>query len=150
MPGGARVQILAIMSDPTIRMRYEGGLRSAAAHLRSGTTLITDAPVDNQGQGESFSPTDLVATGLGSCMLTIMGIVADRHGWPLEGASCEVEKVMAADPVRRIARLAVTLRIPGQHDEKARRALERAAMGCPVHATLGDRVEMPVSFVWED
>lgn len=138
------------MSDPTIRIRYEGGLRTAAAHLRSGTTLITDAPVDNQGKGESFSPTDLVATGLGSCMLTIMGIVAERHGWQLAGASCEVKKVMAADPVRRIARLEVTLRIPGEFEEKARRALERAAMGCPVHATLGDRVEMPVSFVWDE
>ena len=138
------------MNEPTIRIRYEGGLRTAAAHLRSGTTIITDAPVDNQGQGASFSPTDLVATALGSCILTIMGIVAERHGWPLEGASCEVEKVMAADPVRRIARLAVTLRIPGQLDAQARHALERAAMACPVHATLGSHVEMPVSFVWED
>lgn len=137
------------MSDPTVTIRYEGGLRTAATHVRSGNTLITDAPVDNQGKGESFSPTDLVATGLGGCMLTIMGIVAERHGWAFEGATAEVHKVMAADPVRRIARLEVTLRVPGEHlDAKARTALERAAMGCPVHATLGDQVEMPVTFDW--
>lgn len=135
---------------PTIRIQYQGQLRTGARHLASGTDLLTDAPVDNQGKGESFSPTDLVATGLGSCMLTIMGIVAERHGWDLTRATAEVTKVMAADPVRRIARLEVTLRIPGEFDPKARAALERAALGCPVHATLGSSVEMPVNFVWDD
>lgn len=138
------------MTDPTVRIAYQGGLRTAATHLRSGATLLTDAPVDNQGKGESFSPTDLVATGLGACMLTIMGIVAERHGWDLSRATCDVTKVMTADPVRRIARVEVTLRVPGAFDEKARAALERAAHGCPVHATLGDGVEMPVRFVWDE
>ncbi|MEM6572234.1 MAG: OsmC family protein [Planctomycetota bacterium] len=133
----------------TVTTRYSGQLRTEAVHVRSSETLVTDAPVDNQGRGESFSPTDLVATALGSCMLTIMGIVAERHGWDMTGATAEVTKVMAADPVRRIARLEVVVRVPGTFDEKARRALEKAAHGCPVHATLGGKVEMPVEFVWD-
>ncbi|MGD2019400.1 MAG: OsmC family protein [Planctomycetota bacterium] len=134
----------------TIESSYRGELRTEARHLQSETTLVTDAPVDNQGKGESFSPTDLVATGLASCMLTIMGIVAERHGWDLTRATASATKVMAADPVRRIARIEVTIRIPGEFDRQARAALEKAAMGCPVHATLGDRVEMPVEFVWDE
>lgn len=134
---------------PTIEIRYEGQLRTRAEHTQSGTKLITDAPTDNQGKGESFSPTDLVATGLGSCMLTIMGIVADRHGWDLSNATVSVNKVMTSEPVRRIARLEVSLRIPGTFETKARAALEKAAMGCPVHATLGGNVEMPVTFEWD-
>ncbi len=134
---------------PTIEISYEGQLRTQAVHLQSKSPLITDAPTDNQGKGESFSPTDLVATGLGSCMLTIMGIVADRHGWDLSAAKVSVNKVMAADPVRRIARLEVELRIPGDFDDKARAALEKAALNCPVHATLGATVEMPVTFHWD-
>ena len=134
----------------TIESSYRGELRTEARHLQSETTLVTDAPVDNQGKGESFSPTDLVATGLASCMLTIMGIVAERHGWDLTRATASATKVMAAEPVRRIARIEVTIRIPGEFDRQARAALEKAAMGCPVHATLGDRVEMPVEFVWDE
>ena len=134
---------------PTIEIRYEGQLRTQAAHVQSGTQLITDAPTDNQGKGESFSPTDLVATGLGSCMLTIMGIVAERHGWDLTRASLTVNKVMASEPTRRIARLEVEIRIPGEFDARARTALEKAALNCPVHATLGASVEMPVAFHWD-
>lgn len=133
----------------TIETSYTGQLRTEAVHVQSRSQLVTDAPVDNHGRGESFSPTDLVATALGSCMLTIMGIVADRHGWDLTPATASMTKVMAADPVRRIARIEVTLRIPGSFDSKARTALEKAAMGCPVHATLGSSVEMPVKFVWD-
>jgi len=130
-----------------IDITYEGGLRTRAVHGPSGTVLITDPPLDNQGQGESFSPTDLVATGLGTCMLTIMGIVAERHGWPMAGASARVVKKMAADP-RRIAELEVVIRVPGGHDERARTTLERAAHGCPVHTTLDGKVAMPVRFEW--
>jgi putative redox protein len=133
----------------TIKSSYRGELRTEASHLQSGTTLVTDAPVDNQGRGESFSPTDLVATGLASCMLTIMGIVAERHGWDLTRATASASKVMAADPVRRIARIEVTIEIPGTFDAQARAALEKAALGCPVHATLGSSVEMPVEVVWD-
>lgn len=134
----------------TIEIRYEGQLRTQAVHVQSSTELITDAPTDNQGKGESFSPTDLVATALGSCMMTIMGIVAERHGWDLSAATISVHKVMTSDPVRRIERLEVEIRIPGDLDSKARTALEKAALGCPVHATLGSNVEMPVTFHWDD
>ena len=130
-----------------IDITYEGGLRTRAVHGPSGASLVTDTPADNHGKGESFSPTDLVATGLGACMLTIMGIVAERHGWPLVGAHVRVEKKMASDP-RRIAALEVVLRVPGGHDERARAALERAARTCPVHATLDGRVEIPVRIEW--
>jgi putative redox protein len=130
-----------------IDITYEGGLRTRAVHGPSGTELITDPPLDNQGKGESFSPTDLVATGLGACMLTIMGIVAERHGWSMEGARAHVVKKMAADP-RRIAELEVVIRVPAGLDERARTALERAAYGCPVHATLDGKVVMPVRFEW--
>lgn len=130
-----------------IDITYEGGLRTRAVHGPSGTVLLTDPPLDNQGKGESFSPSDLVATGLGTCMLTIMGIVAERHGWPMVGATAHVVKKMAADP-RRIAELEVVIRVPGGHDERARTALERAAHGCPVHATLDGKVAMPVRFEW--
>ncbi|MFT5049064.1 MAG: putative redox protein [Chlamydiales bacterium] len=131
-----------------IRIEYEGNLRCNAVHGPSGARLTTDAPVDNQGKGESFSPTDLVATALGTCMLTIMGIVAARHDWDLSGAEAFVEKKMQSEP-RRIGELTVRIVVPGDFDVSARRALERAALTCPVHRTLGDAVAMPVEFVWD-
>jgi len=127
---------------------YQGALRTQASHGPSGQTLITDAPVDNQGKGESFSPTDLVATALASCILTLMGIVAERHDVDLQGASARVVKGMASEGPRRIERLDVQIRVPLQIDDKVRVALEKAAMGCPVHATLGGNVQMDVSFEW--
>ena len=132
-----------------ITLRYKGELRTRCEHGPSSTVLHTDAPVDNHGRGESFSPTDLVATALGSCMLTIMGIVADRHGIDLSAATVTVVKHMVADPARRIGRLEVDVRVPGLEDPAHRERLERAALTCPVHATLGDRVEMPVRFHWD-
>jgi putative redox protein len=131
-----------------IEIEYQGGLRTEATHGPSGTRIVTDAPRDNEGRGESFSPTDLVATGLGACILTIMGIVARRHDWDLAGARATVTKGMVADPERRIGSLAVEVRVPQTLDDAARKALERAALTCPVHRTLGDRVEMPVTFHW--
>ena len=103
-----------------ISTAYEGGLRCRAAHGPSGTTLVTDAPLDNHGKGESFSPTDLVATALGACMMTIMGIVADRHGLDLAGMTAETEKVMTAEPPRRIASLRTRLVIPLPADHPQR------------------------------
>jgi putative redox protein len=132
-----------------IRVDYEGSLRCVATHGPSKAQVATDAPVDNHGRGESFSPTDLVATALGACMLTIMGIVAERHGWKLTGASAEVEKSMVSEPVRRIGGLAVVLRVPGEFDERARRTLEQAAFSCPVHKSLHPDVKIPVRFEWE-
>ncbi len=104
----------------TISVVYQGDLRTQASHGPSHSTLVTDAPVDNQGKGASFSPTDLVATALATCMLTTMGIVAKRHGWVLDGATATVEKHMVADPERRIGRLPVTIRVPHEFGEKER------------------------------
>ena len=133
----------------TINSTYLGDLRTESTHGPSGTTIRTDAPVDNHGKGEFFSPTDLVATAVGTCMLTIMGIVAERHDWRIVGATAEVRKIMAAAPERRIQRIEITLRIPGEGlADPARNALRKAAESCPVHATLGSNVEMPIKFVW--
>lgn len=133
----------------TINSTYLGDLRTESTHGPSGTTIRTDAPVDNHGKGEFFSPTDLVATAVGTCMLTIMGIVAERHDWRIVGATAEVRKIMAAAPERRIQRIEITLRIPGEGlADPARNALRKAAESCPVHATLGSNVEMPIEFVW--
>lgn len=131
-----------------IQIRYEGGLRTRAVHGPSQGTLVTDAPLDNHGQGQSFSPTDLVATALGSCMLTVMGIVAERHGWNIDGSQVRVQKVMVNEPVRRIGKLVVELRMAGQHDERARATLERTAHTCPVHQSLLPAIEIPVTFLW--
>lgn len=133
----------------TIQMDYQGDLRTQATHAPSRTTLITDAPLDNQGKGASFSPTDLVATALGTCMLTTMGIVAKRHGWSLAGATATVEKHMVADPERRIGKLTVELCLPAALGTKERTILERTALTCPVHKSLRPEVEIPVAFRWE-
>ena len=127
---------------------YEGGLRCRAAHGPSGTTLLTDAPVDNHGKGESFSPTDLVATALGACMMTVMGIVAERHGVDLAGMTAETEKVMTAQPPRRIASLRTRITIPLPADHAQRQALEQAAHACPVHKSLHPEIDAAVEFVW--
>lgn len=128
---------------------YEGGLRCRATHGPSGTTLVTDAPVDNHGKGESFSPTDLVATALGACMMTIMGIVAERHGIDLEGTTVETVKEMTKDPPRRIASLATRITIPLPADHPQRSLLEQAAHTCPVHKSLHPEIAIPVEFVWK-
>ncbi len=131
-----------------IQIIYKGQLHCEATHGPSGTVLATDAPKDNMGKGESFSPTDLVATALGTCMLTIMGIVAQRHNIDLAGATVTVGKEMAAQPVRRIGRLAVLIRIPGSVSEEDRRRLEHAVVTCPVHKSLHPDVEIPIEFKW--
>jgi putative redox protein len=133
-----------------IEVRYEGDLHAQATHVPSRTQLATDAPVDNQGRGASFSPTDLTATSLGTCMLTTMGIVARKNGWTLDGATATVEKHMVADPDRRIGKLAVELSIPGRFDAKARAILERTALTCPVQKSLNPRIEVPVTFHWDE
>ena len=131
-----------------IDIRYEGGLRCAATHGPSGQTLQTDAPVDNHGRGESFSPTDLVATALGACMATIMGIAAERHQLDLRGMQIEVTKVMSADLPRRIAKLATTIKVPLPPEHPQRTLLENAALTCPVHKSLSAEMEKPVDFEW--
>lgn len=128
---------------------YEGALRCRAVHGPSGGVLVTDAPVDNHGKGESFSPTDLVATALGACMMTIMGIVAERHGLDLTGMTAETEKVMTAQPPRRIASLHTRITIPLPADHPQRQALEQAAHTCPVHKSLHPDIDAAVEFVWQ-
>jgi putative redox protein len=129
---------------------YQGALRCEAVHAPSGSRVETDAPVDNEGRGERFSPTDLAATALGSCMATIMGIAARRKGLALEGMQIEVEKGMSADLPRRIARLATRIRVPLPSDHADRALLENAALTCPVHQSLHPQIEKPVEFVWAD
>jgi uncharacterized OsmC-like protein len=122
---------------PTALVVYRGELRTACTHQASQTEILTDAPVDNHGKGQAFSPTDLVATALGACMMTIMGIVAERHGWNLEGTQIEVQKVMSANPPRRIAEIFLQLTFPaGDYPEQKRQILENAARTCPVALSL--------------
>lgn len=132
-----------------IDVTYEGQLRTRAVHGPSQNSLVTDPPVDNHGKGESFSPTDLVATALGTCMATVMGIFAERHAIDLRGMQVVVKKEMTQSPVRRIGRLPTEIRVPLPADHPHRVALERAALTCPVHASLHPDVEKPVTFVWQ-
>ncbi len=131
-----------------VELTYEGGLRTRAVHGPSGTAITIDAPVDNHGRGESFSPTDLVATALGACMLTLMGIAAAPRGLDLAGASVHVEKHMVADPDRRIGTIVVALRLPVDLEPRQREVLERAAHTCPVMKSLDPRIETVVTFRW--
>jgi uncharacterized OsmC-like protein len=131
----------------TSKVTYRGGLRTEATHLRSGNTIITDAPVDNKGKGEAFSPTDLVATALASCMLTIMGIKADEMDVNIEGTTAEVEKIMGTEP-RRIAQVNILISIPVTADDKAKKILEKAALTCPVDKSVSESMIRDVKFTW--
>ena len=130
----------------TAKVTYLGSLRTEAEHLQSGTKIITDAPVDNHGKGESFSPTDTVATALATCMLTIMGIKAEAMGISIEGTTAEVTKTMAAEP-RRISKIEVTLSLPKKYEEKEMKILENAAKTCPVFYSLHPDIEKDIRFV---
>ena len=126
---------------------YKGNLRTECTHLASENTFITDAPVDNNGKGEAFSPTDTVATALASCMLTIMGIKARDLAVNLEGAEAHVEKIMAAQP-RRISGIKVYFRLP-KVNEKTQKILEKVALSCPVHHSLHPDMKKEITFFWE-
>ncbi len=132
-----------------IDVLYEGDLHTQCEHGPSGAVLATDAPVDNQGRGESFSPTDLAATALASCMLTVMGIVAKQHGWKLDGSKGRVEKGMVAEPARRIGRLGIHLTMTPGVPVDARPVLERAAHSCPVRQSIHPDIEVDVEFDWQ-
>lgn len=132
----------------SIQMEYQGDLHCVAVHGPSGTVLNTDAPKDNQGRGESFSPTDLVATALGTCILTTMGILARTLGIDITGATATVDKEMTSAPPRRIERLTVKIHMPHAVSEENQLKLERAAHTCPVEKSLHPDVELPISFVW--
>ncbi len=128
---------------------YLGNLKVRLTHVPSGTQIVTAAPVDNHGDGSSFSPTDLCATALGTCMVTVMGIFAHETGIPYEGVSFSLEKHMRADP-RRIDRIPLTVNMPAGLTPEQRRKLERVALSCPVYLSLNPEIEKPVTFVYPD
>jgi putative redox protein len=131
-----------------ISIEYTGGLHCNGIHEPSKSKLETDAPTDNQGKGEAFSPTDLVATALGTCIATTMAIVAERHQLDLKGMTVRVAKEMANDP-RRIGRLITEVHVPLPPDHPQRPLLEKTALGCPVHRSLHPDMERPTEFFWE-
>ena len=131
----------------TSKVIYRGALRTEATHIRSGNTIITDAPIDNRGKGEAFSPTDLVATALASCMLTIMGIKADEMNINIEDTTIEVVKIMGSSP-RKIAQVNLIINIPILTDEKTKNILEKAALTCPVDKSLANSIIRDVKFIW--
>lgn len=134
----------------TSTVTYDGNLRTVCQHLRSGTTIETDAPVDNNGKGERFSPSDLVATALGTCMLTIMGMRAIEMNVDLKGTKIEVEKIMKTDP-RRIGALNLTFHFPDSLELNGRQQiiLQKAAETCPVAFSINPAIELNVKFNWE-
>ena len=130
----------------TSRITYTGGLRTSSVHLKSGTEIITDAPVDNQGKGEAFSPTDLLATSLGNCMLTIVGIAASTHGFNIDGATAEITKVMGENP-RRVIEIDVNLQFPSNnYSDKEKEIIERSAKTCPVAFSLHPAIKQEITF----
>lgn len=129
----------------TVQIGYEGNLRTSCEHVKSGAILRTDAPVDNHGLGQGFSPTDLVATALGACMITVMGIKAESNSWSLEGVYCEVVKVMGDTP-RRIEKIEVHITMPTKLNDKERQILERTALNCPVAKSLAIELDQVVQF----
>lgn len=135
----------------TSKVIYEGHLHTEATHIQSGTVIETDAPVDNHGTGASFSPTDLVATALASCMMTVMGIAADTHGIDMTGSEAEVTKIMHANP-RKIQEIRVVMHIKGKgpFTEKNIEILKHAGLTCPVCETLGNNCNKNVTFTFEN
>jgi putative redox protein len=131
---------------PIISAEYKGELRTEARHLRSGNTIITDAPPDNNGKGMAFSPTDLVCSALGSCMMTLMGILANRENIDLNGMTWEVEKIMASNP-RKIAEVRIAFAHPNLiATDVQKEKLRRAALTCPVALSLHDSIKQDVTF----
>ena len=132
----------------TSKVTYVGDLRTSSEHIRSKTTILTDAPIDNHGKGEAFSPTDLVANALGACVITIMAIKAKDMNVDMKGSTAEVTKTMQENP-RRIAKIEVNINMVGSFDDKTKLILERTAMTCPVHMSLHPELEQEVTFNWE-
>jgi len=130
----------------TSKITYNGGLRTTSIHERSGNEIITDAPVDNKGQGQAFSPTDLMATSLGNCMLTIIGIAANEHGFNIDGTTCDVTKVMAENP-RRVSEIVVNFQFPANdYTDKVKTIIERSANTCPVAYSIHPDIVKTVTF----
>ncbi len=132
-----------------ISISYDGELHCTATHEPSKSELATDAPVDNNGKGESFSPTDLVATALGTCMSTILAMTAEKNGLDVKGMTVKVSKEMSKDAPRRIVGLPSEVHIPLRESTPQREMLEKAALNCPVHKSLPAGLERPTKFFWE-
>ena len=126
---------------------YEGNLRTKAIHLESGSSIDTDAPKDNQGLGEKFSPTDLVCASLASCMLTIMGIAIQKYDIDLKGTTASVKKTMGQEP-RMISEIEIIINFPTSYDSKIKIILERSANNCPVHKGLSEKIEKNIKFIY--
>ena len=128
---------------------YKGNLRTEITHTLSGTKITTDAPTDNHGKGESFSPTDLFASSLGSCMLTIIGITAQAHGFNIDGTTMTTEKVMSANP-RRVAEIIIDFKFPegSNYSDKEKRLIEAAAKSCPVGNSLSAELKKTINLNW--
>ena len=124
---------------------YSSELRTESTHLQSGETYITDAPIDNEGKGEAFSPTDIIATGLANCMLTIMGIVAKRKSLDIEGTKAEVTKIMGTEP-RRISEIKIDFFFPKSYDKNSKQLLQTAAINCPVAKSLANDLTQNINF----
>lgn len=132
----------------TSEVIYQGGLRTMATHIKSGEQIITDAPTDNQGKGEAFSPTDLLATSLAACHLTIMGIKARDKDIDMVGARAEVTKIMASDP-RRVAQIIVKIMMPKKpYNNKEKAILKKSAESCPVGRSLSDELDIDLQLIW--
>ena len=126
---------------------YDGNLRTSAEHLDSGSIINTDAPKDNQGLGEKFSPTDLVCVSLASCMLTIMGIAMQKYNIDLQGTTASVKKTMGTEP-RMISKIDITIKFNTSFDEKVKTVLERSALNCPVHKSLSNDIKKNINFIY--
>ena len=130
----------------TVEIDYKGSLRNSCTHLKSGTNIETDAPVDNNGKGEAFSPTDLVATAYGSCMMTIIGIYCDQNGLEFVNGNCKVTKEMTSSP-RRISKLIVELDLKGNAwNEDVQKRIKNAALNCPVAKSISDQIIIESTF----
>jgi len=132
----------------TVRTKYKGDLRTEAVHLRSGSVIVTDAPVDNKGKGENFSPTDMVAAALGSCIFTIMGIAAREHGFSIDGSSCRITKIMTENP-RKIGEIKIDFDMTAiDYTEKKKKILENCVKTCPVARSLHESVFQNVTLIF--
>jgi len=131
----------------TLEIKYQGDLRTTATHLDSGSEISTDAPKDNHGLGETFSPTDMVCSALASCILTIMAIAVEKNDVDIKNTTAIVKKTMGNNP-RRIVKIKINLIFPKEYDSKTRTILERAANNCPVHHSLSEKVEKDISFTY--
>ena len=132
----------------TSKITYLGELRTSSIHIQSGSEIISDAPIDNNGKGAAFSPTDTVANGLGSCMFTVMGIKAAEMNVNLSNSTAEITKIMAAEP-RRISEIHVVFNITAEADDKTKTILERTAMTCPVYYSLHPDIKKVITFNWK-